>query len=74
MGVEQHRCTDLRRLRYRVQLSAKNTLIMNYLPDAANHGAEIFTEISVRWIERKNNQWIIQCEVLGVVGRNSRPH
>ena len=39
---------------------------MNYLPDAVNHGAEIFTEVSVRWIERKDNQWVVQCEVLGV--------
>ena len=31
--------------------SAKNTVLMNYLPDAANHGAEIFTLAGVRWVE-----------------------
>jgi cholesterol oxidase len=66
VGVEQHKCTDCGDCVTGCNYAAKNTLIMNYLPDAANHGAEIFTEISVRWIERKNNQWIIQCEVLGV--------
>jgi cholesterol oxidase len=31
--------------------SAKNTVLMNYLPDAANHGAELFTLADVRWVE-----------------------
>ena len=66
VGVEQHKCTDCGDCVTGCNYAAKNTLIMNYLPDAVNHGAEIFTEISVRWIERKNNQWVIQCEVLGV--------
>jgi cholesterol oxidase len=66
VGVEQHKCTDCGDCVTGCNYAAKNTLIMNYLPDAVNHGAEIFTEVSVRWIERKNNQWIIQCEVLGV--------
>ncbi|MGA2987972.1 MAG: alpha/beta fold hydrolase [Terriglobia bacterium] len=66
VGVEQHKCTDCGDCVSGCNYAAKNTLIMNYLPDAANHGAEIFTEVSVRWIERKNNQWVIQCEVLGV--------
>jgi cholesterol oxidase len=66
VGVEQHKCTDCGDCVTGCNDAAKNTLIMNYLPDASNHGAEIFTEVSVRWIERKNNQWVIQCEVLGV--------
>ena len=66
VGVEQHKCTECGDCVTGCNYAAKNTLIMNYLPDAVNHGAEIFTEVSVRWIERKNNQWVIQCEVLGV--------
>jgi cholesterol oxidase len=31
--------------------AAKNTVLMNYLPDAFNHGAEIFTQAAVRWVE-----------------------
>ena len=66
VGVEQHKCSDCGDCVTGCNDAAKNTLIMNYLPDSVNHGAEIFTEVSVRWIERKNNQWVIQCEVLGV--------
>jgi cholesterol oxidase len=66
VGVEQHKCNDCGDCVSGCNNAAKNTLIMNYLPDAVNHGAEIFTEVSVRWIERANNQWVIQCEVLGV--------
>ena len=39
--------------------SAKNTIIMNYLPDAKAHGAEIFTETSVSYLERKGEKWIV---------------
>jgi cholesterol oxidase len=33
-------------------VGAKNTTLMNYLPDAAAHEAEIFCGARVRWIER----------------------
>ena len=36
--------------------AAKNTILMNYLPDAKNHGAEIFTHLSVRCISRQNGR------------------
>jgi len=38
---------------------AKNTIIMNYLPDARAHGAEIFTEASVSHIEKKGEKWVV---------------
>jgi cholesterol oxidase len=66
VGVEQHKCNECGDCVSGCNYAAKNTLIMNYLPDAVNHGAKIFTEVSVRWIERQNHQWVIQCEVLGV--------
>ena len=66
VGVEQHKCANCGDCVTGCNYAAKNTLIMNYLPDAVNHGAEIFTEVSVRWIERKDNQWVVQCELLGV--------
>ena len=66
VGVEQHKCVDCGDCVTGCNYAAKNTLIMNFLPDAVNHGAEIFTEVSVRWLERKDNQWVVQCELLGV--------
>lgn len=32
---------------------SKNTTLMNYLPDAVNHGAEIYTEVEVRRVSRE---------------------
>ncbi len=66
VGVEQHKCANCGDCVTGCNYAAKNTLIMNYLPDAVNHGAEIFTEVSVRWLEREGNQWLVQCELLGV--------
>ncbi|MGH3104758.1 MAG: GMC family oxidoreductase [Gaiellaceae bacterium] len=44
--------------------AAKNTLIMNYLPDARNHGAEIYTRTRVRHIERKSGRWLVHYELV----------
>jgi cholesterol oxidase len=44
--------------------AAKNTTLMNYLPDAHNHGAEIFTQTSVCSIERKDERWLVHYQVL----------
>ncbi|KAF9434808.1 hypothetical protein BGZ76_007377 [Entomortierella beljakovae] len=35
---------------------SKNTTLMNYIPDAWNHGAEIFTACNVVRVERRNNK------------------
>jgi cholesterol oxidase len=39
--------------------AAKNTVLMNYLPDAVNHGAEIFTGVRARRIEREDGCWLV---------------
>ena len=39
--------------------AAKNTVLMNYLPDAVNHGAEIFTGVRARRIEREDGRWLV---------------
>jgi len=45
---------------------AKNTTLMNYVPDAWRHGAEIFTQCSVRWIEKRDDgKWLVHFQVLG---------
>lgn len=41
---------------------AKNTVLMNYLPDAVNHGAEIYTGLCARLIEREDEHWRVQAE------------
>ena len=49
-GVEQKRCIACGDCVSGCNHSAKNTTLMNYLPDAANHGTEIFTGVDVRSI------------------------
>ena len=43
--------------------TAKNTTQMTYLPDAKNHGAEIFTQTKVSHLSRKNDHWIVHYAV-----------
>lgn len=52
VGVEQFSCTNCGNCCSGCNIGAKNTLYMNYLPDAANHGAEIFTEVEVLYLEQ----------------------
>ncbi|MXP09883.1 alpha/beta fold hydrolase [Pseudoblastomonas halimionae] len=54
-GVPQPACNDCGNCVSGCNVGAKNTVLMNYLPDAANHGAQIFTEARVEWIERVDN-------------------
>ncbi len=44
--------------------AAKNTVLMNYLPDARNHGAKIFTRVAVRFVQRKDDRWLVHYQVL----------
>ena len=66
VGVEQHKCNCCGDCCTGCNYHAKNTLIMNYLPDATNHGAEIFTGVAARWIEPKDGRWLVHCDLLGV--------
>lgn len=43
---------------------SKNTVLMNYLPDAYAHGAKIFTQVAVRYLERDGESWAIYCQLL----------
>ena len=60
-GVEQHPCVECGDCGSGCNYGAKNTVLMNYLPDAARHGAEIFTEITVRQLERRGERWLVHC-------------
>lgn len=44
--------------------SAKNTTLMNYLPDAHHHHAEIFTQVAVRYVEPAEVGWLVHFEIL----------
>lgn len=59
VGVEQKPCTLCGDCCSGCNVGAKNTIIMNYLPDAKNHGAEIFCETAVSHIEKKGDKWLV---------------
>lgn len=71
-GVNQAACTNCGDCCSGCNVSAKNTTLMNYLPDAANHGAEIFTGCSVSHIERVGSRWRVHFEDLERKLLNSR--
>ena len=64
-GVTQHKCNGCGDCVSGCNFHAKNTTLMNYLPDAVNFGAEIFTSVSVRYLERDGKGWIVHFQTLG---------
>ncbi len=66
VGVEQKKCNNCGDCVTGCNHHAKNTLIMNYLPDAVNHGAEIFCETGVQYLERKNGKWLVYFDLYNV--------
>jgi cholesterol oxidase len=63
-GVEQPACNLCGDCVTGCNSGAKNTLLMNYLPDAYAQGAEIYTQISVRSLERAGGVWRVLYEPL----------
>ena len=64
VGVEQLACTLCGDCVSGCNHGAKNTVLMNYLPDAKAHGAQIFTRTSVRYVERAGSRWRVHLELL----------
>jgi cholesterol oxidase len=73
-GVHQEACTGCGDCVTGCNYGAKNTVLMNYLPDAVAHGAHVFTEIDVRWVERGDAAstgeqisvpWVVRAQPLG---------
>jgi cholesterol oxidase len=62
VGVEQSKCVLCGDCVTGCNHRAKNTTLMNYLPDAKNHGAEIYTQVSVRRVEAKDGGWIVHFQ------------
>lgn len=57
VGIRQPKCTNCGDCVTGCNVGAKNTTAMNYLPDAFNHGTDIFTEINVRHVEKSSKGW-----------------
>lgn len=65
VGVQQTPCNLCGDCCSGCNYTSKNTTQMNYLPDANNHGAEIFTEVKVEFLEQKSDKWIIHFSPMG---------
>lgn len=63
-GVYQRKCELCGDCVSGCNYEAKNTLMMNYLPDAVNYGAEIFTQVSVRRIEQQDGRRLVHFQML----------
>jgi cholesterol oxidase len=61
-GIQQEACVGCGDCVSGCNYNAKNTVLMNYLPDARRHGAEIFTCMSVRSIEPADSGWKLLFE------------
>jgi cholesterol oxidase len=64
VGVEQRACVLCGDCVGGCNHAAKNTLLMNYLPDARSHGAQIFTCAAVRAVERAGDEWLVLYQPL----------
>lgn len=56
-GVTQPACTRCGDCCAGCNVGAKNTVALTYLPDAVRHGAELFTQASVRHVARRDGAW-----------------
>jgi cholesterol oxidase len=70
-GVRQNACTLCGDCCSGCNYGAKNTVLMNYLPDAYAHGAHIFTEVAVQSVRRCEGKWRVTFDVLFDGGERS---
>ncbi len=63
-GVQQYACNLCGDCMSGCNHGAKNTVLMNYLPDAKRYGADIFTQVEVRYLERQDNRWLVHYQIL----------
>ncbi|MGH2769812.1 MAG: GMC family oxidoreductase N-terminal domain-containing protein [Actinomycetota bacterium] len=64
VGVRQSACRLCGDCVSGCNYAAKNTLPMNYLPDAKNHGAEMYTQVAVQRLERTERGWLVHFQLL----------
>jgi cholesterol oxidase len=72
VGVRQNACNLCGDCCSGCNYGAKNTVLMNYLPDAYAHGAHIFTEVAVQSVRRCQGTWRVGFDVLGEGPATSR--
>ncbi len=66
-GIEQPACNLCGDCCSGCNTGAKNTTLMNYLPDASAHGAEIFCGVRVRWVEKLDDgRWSVAYDPIGL--------
>ena len=63
-GIHQKGCTLCGDCISGCNEGSKNSLLMNYLPDAVGNGAKVFTKVSVHHLSRRDEQWVLHCELL----------
>jgi cholesterol oxidase len=64
VGVKQSACKLCGDCMSGCNHGAKNTVLMNYLPDARAHSAQLFTQVEVRYLERQSNLWLVHYQLL----------
>lgn len=65
-GVRLKGCTLCGDCATGCNVGAKNTLQMNYLPDAQHHGAELFSQVAVHHVERGQGHWRVYYRLVGM--------
>lgn len=65
-GIRQKGCTLCGDCATGCNVGAKNTLQMNYLPDAQHHGAELFSQVAVHHVERGPGHWRVYYRLVGM--------
>jgi len=64
VGVDQPACTGCGDCVSGCNVGAKNTVAMNYLPDARNFGAHLFTRCEVQHLVREGDRWRVHFALL----------
>ena len=64
-GVPQRACSGCGDCATGCNRGAKRTLLVNYLPAAVTHGAQVFTEVAVQRVERRAHAWRVHAQPTG---------
>jgi cholesterol oxidase len=65
VGVRQPACNGCGDCTSGCNTGSKNTLVMNYIPDAKNHGAQIFCSMRVQSVEQAGEGWRVRFQPSG---------